>query len=253
MDVALRWRSTSPTGATLFDFWRDELAVEPTRPEHFTATRRGFAVARSIRSPELSMDWLSVLTDEPIPGASVLALSIGAHLREFEVVMQRAGPGPESSQNSRTADRTPLMNQPPAESPLAPDSGRNQKDEASAFGRSLHVDFYGVAPAICDDLGFCYSILEDLTDRLGMHKQSPPFLFRSPASEFPDKAGLSGWVPLIESGISIHTLTVTGFVSVDIYTCGDLDVEDAVRFLSERLRSSTYEKHYLVRGMAYYA
>ncbi len=125
--------------------------------------------------------------------------------------------------------------------------------EEHAFGRSLHVDFYGVSRELCDDLRFCYDLLDDLTARLGMHKQAPPFIFRSPDVEFPDKAGLSGWVPLIESGISIHTLTLTGFVSIDIYTCGCLDAEEAVRYLNNRLGADRIERQYLVRGAAYYA
>lgn len=125
--------------------------------------------------------------------------------------------------------------------------------EATAFGRSLHADFYGVSPTLCDDLTFCYDLLDRLVGRLGMHKQSPPFLFRSPDGEFPDKAGLSGWVPLIESGISIHTLTVTGFVSIDLYTCGYLDVPAALEFLCAELGTHRYEHHYLVRGVAYHA
>lgn len=145
-----------------------------------------------------------------------------------------------------------MKNGNPRTTSSSPLDERTGSDEEGAFGRSLHIDFYGVSPTICDDLGFCYAILDELTTRLGMHKQSPPFIFRSPEGEFPDKAGLSGWVPLIESGISIHTLTVTGFVSIDIYTCGSLDIEDAVQYLSERLGSTTYEKHYLVRGAAYY-
>lgn len=124
--------------------------------------------------------------------------------------------------------------------------------EATAFGRSLHVDCYGVSVALCDDLSFNYALLEDLVTRLGMHKQSPPFLFRSPAEQFPDKAGLSGWVPLIESGISIHTLTVTGFVSIDVYTCGCLDPAEVTRFLTERLHPSAVETQYLVRGSSYH-
>lgn len=125
--------------------------------------------------------------------------------------------------------------------------------EPAAFGRSLHVDCYGVSVALCDDLAFNYALLEDLVARLGMHKQSPPFLFRSPDDQFPDKAGLSGWVPLIESGISIHTLTVTGFVSIDVYTCGCLDADEVTRFLTERLRPSAVETQYLVRGSRYHA
>ena len=124
--------------------------------------------------------------------------------------------------------------------------------EATAFGRSLHVDCYGVSVALCDDLDLNYALLDDLTAYLGMHKQSPPFLFRSPEGEFPDKAGLSGWVPLIESGISLHTLTVFGFVSIDVYTCGCLNEADVTRFLTARLNPSSVEAHYLIRGSRYH-
>jgi S-adenosylmethionine/arginine decarboxylase-like enzyme len=133
------------------------------------------------------------------------------------------------------------------------DPKRKPLGEERAFGRSLHVDLYGVSREICDDLGFCYAVLDDLTAFLGMHKQSPPFIFRSPEGEFPERAGLSGWVPLIESGISIHTLTVTGFVSLDIYTCGCLSIEDAIRFVMDRFKADRYEQHYLVRGITYHA
>lgn len=131
----------------------------------------------------------------------------------------------------------------------------NQKSNntKSPFGRSLHIDLYGINKEICDDLSFCYQLLEDLTDFLNMHKQSPPYIFRSPDKQFPDKAGLSGWVPLIESGISIHTLTVKEFVSIDIYTCGDLDIEKTINYLCNLLKPKSYEHQYLIRGTNYYS
>lgn len=122
----------------------------------------------------------------------------------------------------------------------------------SPFGQSLHIDLYGVDKEICDDLSFCYQILDDLADFLHMHKQSPPFIFRSPDQQFPEKAGLSGWVPLIESGISIHTLTLTGFVSIDIYTCGDLDINTTIKYLCTLLKTHSYEYQHLIRGISYY-
>jgi S-adenosylmethionine/arginine decarboxylase-like enzyme len=120
------------------------------------------------------------------------------------------------------------------------------------FGQSLHIDLYGVSKEICDDLSLCYQILDDLADFLDMHKQSPPFIFRSPDKEFPEKAGLSGWVPLIESGISIHTLIVKEFVSIDIYTCGDLDIEKTIQWLCNLLNTQSYENQHLIRGVNYY-
>lgn len=122
-----------------------------------------------------------------------------------------------------------------------------------AFGQSLHVDLYGVSRELCDDLAFCYGLLDELPLRLQMHKQSPPFIFRSSAEEYPDKAGLSGWVPLIESGISIHTLTLKNFVTIDVYTCGCLDISETIRYLAERLQPTSYEQHYLVRESRYHA
>jgi S-adenosylmethionine/arginine decarboxylase-like enzyme len=131
--------------------------------------------------------------------------------------------------------------------------GRGPRGSPPVFGRSLHVDLYGVSRERCEDINFCYRLLDGLVRHLGMHKQAPPYLFRSPEAQFPDKAGLSGWVPLIESGISLHTLTLRGFVTVDIYTCGQLDVEASVRFLSCALETTDLEQHYLDRGSRYHA
>jgi S-adenosylmethionine/arginine decarboxylase-like enzyme len=128
----------------------------------------------------------------------------------------------------------------------------SNSQEIPPFGQSLHIDLYGVSREICDDLSFCYELLDDLTEFLGMHKQSPPFIFRSPEHEFPEKAGLSGWVPLIESGISIHTLTVKEFVSIDVYTCGHLDIQKTIQWLSNLLSPTSYEHQYLVRGVNYH-
>ena len=128
----------------------------------------------------------------------------------------------------------------------------NDPNGSRPFGRSLHFDAYGVSSALCADLGFAYNLLDDLTKFLGMHQQAPPFVFFSPAEQYPSKAGISGWVPLIESGISIHTLTLTGFVSIDAYTCGELDVHKTIEWLCERLEPSRIEHHFLLRGTEYY-
>ena len=137
------------------------------------------------------------------------------------------------------------------ETPSGPNLPYNT-DAPLAFGQSLHIDVYGVARMLCDDIGFFYSLLDDLTAKLGMHKQAPPFVFRSPEAQFPDKAGLSGWVPLIESGISVHTLTLKGFVSLDIYTCGMLDIDYTAGYLRERLGASHFELQHLIRGSKYH-
>ena len=87
-------------------------------------------------------------------------------------------------------------------------------EKPQVFGYQLLLDLYGCKPGVCDDLSLCYQFLDDMVTELGMEKQAPPNIFRSDEKRFPDKAGLSGWAPLIESSIVIHTLTPKNFISI---------------------------------------
>lgn len=122
---------------------------------------------------------------------------------------------------------------------------------AKPFGYGLYIDLYNCNSEILDDLGRCYSFLEYLVMKLKMKKQSPPYIFRSPI-EFPDKAGLSGWIPLIESGIQLHTLIPKKFASLDVYSCGKFDKEKIVKEAKKFFKSTKVEIQYLHRGVEYY-
>jgi S-adenosylmethionine/arginine decarboxylase-like enzyme len=112
---------------------------------------------------------------------------------------------------------------------------------------------YGVDQVICNDIGYCHDVLVSLVSFLGMNQQSPPFIFRTPEGFNPEMEGLSGWIPLIESGISIHTLTRKGFVSIDLYTCGRLDEDSAKSYLCDKFKPTHFESQVLVRGSQYYS
>lgn len=137
--------------------------------------------------------------------------------------------------------------QPPPESQRATPM---QQPKQPPFGRSLHVDVYGVTAVDLDSIDFFYVLLVDLCRFLGMHEQAPPDVFRTPA-QWAGKEGLSGYLPLVESGISVHTLTKSNFVTLDVYTCGELDVERTVAFLTDRLGSKDVETQFLLRGTRY--
>jgi S-adenosylmethionine decarboxylase len=85
-----------------------------------------------------------------------------------------------------------------------------------------------------------------------MEKQSPPYIFRSDGVRFPDKAGLSGWAPLIESSIVIHTLTPKNFISIDIYCCKEFDLEKAKSFTRKFFLPERMDEFYIERGLDYY-
>ena len=65
--------------------------------------------------------------------------------------------------------------------------------KSAVFGYELLLDLYDCKAGVCDDLTLCYNFLDEVVGFLGMEKQAPPSIFRSDATRFPDKAGLSGW------------------------------------------------------------
>ena len=120
------------------------------------------------------------------------------------------------------------------------------------FGYQLLLDLYGCKQGVCDDLTLCYKFLDEIVGYLGMEKQAPPNIFRSDEVRFPDKAGLSGWVPLIESSVVIHTLTPKDFISIDIYCCRSFSIEKAKDFCRKFFEPKRMDEQYIERGIDYY-
>ncbi|MBI2094311.1 MAG: S-adenosylmethionine decarboxylase [Candidatus Omnitrophica bacterium] len=122
---------------------------------------------------------------------------------------------------------------------------------AAPFGYQLLLDLYDCKKGACDDLGLCYQFLEQVVSVLKVEPQSPPFIFRTDGKRYPDKAGLSGWIPLVESGIQIHTLTPKEFISIDIYSCRQFDVEPLKTFVRSYFRPQRMDEQFLERGLDY--
>lgn len=123
---------------------------------------------------------------------------------------------------------------------------------SSAFGFQLLLDLYNVKPGACDDLALCYKFLDEIVGYLGMEKQAPPNIFFTDPTRFPDKAGLSGWAPLVESSIVIHTLSVKNYISVDIYCCKEFDIVKAKTFTRKFFSPKRMDQQYILRGIDYY-
>lgn len=121
-----------------------------------------------------------------------------------------------------------------------------------AFGYQLLLDLYDCKKGAADDLTLCYDFLVKVVRLLKMHPQSPPFLFRTDEERFPDKAGLSGWIPLVESGIQLHTLSKRNFISVDIYSCKRFEAGPVKAFVKRYFRPKRYEEQFLERGVTYH-
>ena len=119
------------------------------------------------------------------------------------------------------------------------------------FGFQLLLDLYDCKRGACDDLGLCYNFLEEIVRVLKVEPQSPPFIFRTDGKRFPDKAGLSGWIPLVESGIQLHTLTPKEFISIDIYSCRQFEIEPLKAFVRSYFNPKRMDEQFLERGLDY--
>ena len=125
---------------------------------------------------------------------------------------------------------------------------RDEKD--AAFGFHLMLDCYKCNPDHLDDINSCYGFLDELVSEIGAEKQTQPYVFRTP-EKFKGKEGLSGWVPIVESGISIHTLTESRFVSLDIYSCREFDNKRVMAFTKQFFEPKQIDVKYLLRGCRY--
>ena len=121
------------------------------------------------------------------------------------------------------------------------------------FGYSYLLDMYNCRTGVADDLELHYRFLEKLVDEIGMTRMSQPFVIHGPTQNgvelYPEKAGVSGWVPLIESGIQIHSLEPTHFITLDVYSCNYFDKNVILEFSRKWFGFEQYEEHYVVRGV----
>jgi S-adenosylmethionine/arginine decarboxylase-like enzyme len=125
----------------------------------------------------------------------------------------------------------------------------------SPFGYSYLLDMYECRPGAADDLELTYRFLEELVDKIGMTRMSQPVVIHGPRfggrELYPDKAGVSGWQALIESGIQIHSIEPTHFITLDLYSCNKFDPKIVLEFARASFGFETWEDHFIERGSKY--
>ena len=117
----------------------------------------------------------------------------------------------------------------------------------TGFGPHLMLDGYGCDKDRLTDLNLIYRILEELPARIGMTKIMPPYVFKYSGVK-PEDWGLSGFVLIAESHISIHTFPEKNFVSADIFSCKTFDFGFAGEYLKDAFGMEKVECNVLDRG-----
>ena len=95
----------------------------------------------------------------------------------------------------------------------------------------LAIDAYGVDGGVLADEAVVSKFLVTCPDTIGMTRIIDPQVYTYRGTE-PRDWGVSGFVLIAESHVSVHTFPERGYMSVDIFSCKDFDrnaAEDVVR------------------------
>jgi S-adenosylmethionine decarboxylase len=110
------------------------------------------------------------------------------------------------------------------------------------IGRHLIAEFYGCNPQTLDDPARIRQYMLEAADKVSATVVGEVFHRFSPQ-------GVSGSVVIAESHLSIHTWPESGYVAIDIYTCGGLDPRPGFRHLGQSLEASSCRVQEIVRGL----
>lgn len=115
----------------------------------------------------------------------------------------------------------------------------------------LIIDGYSTDAGKLEDEEFVYQLLERYPERIGMIKISPPKVAKYVGTK-PQDWGISGFVLIAESHISIHTFPERRYINIDIFSCKDFDAEQAIAEMRQGFELNDVKTFILDRGLAYY-
>jgi S-adenosylmethionine decarboxylase len=100
------------------------------------------------------------------------------------------------------------------------------------------------------DLPALYELLDTLPGRINMTKIMPPIVTRY-VGVTPEDWGISGFVMIAESHISVHTFPERGEVSIDVFSCKEYDPEHVCDEMMKAFGLQEVETCVLRRGLEY--
>lgn len=110
------------------------------------------------------------------------------------------------------------------------------------------IDGYGGDPDQLADENVVRAILDRYPSEMGMTKIAPPTVVRYKGSK-PEDQGVSGYVMIAESHISMHTFPERCIIWADVFSCRDFDAAPIVEDLKQRFRLREIQVSILPRGL----
>lgn len=119
------------------------------------------------------------------------------------------------------------------------------------FGPHLLMDFFSHSPYL-GEIDFWEEFLSKTVTKVGMRALDRPKVWRTDCENAawkpPEVTGLSGFVPLAESHVGMHTFVEQEYVFMDIFSCTYFDVPEAIAFVEKELFGYRMDTQLCVRG-----
>ena len=103
----------------------------------------------------------------------------------------------------------------------------------------LIIDGYVSNSKILQDEDFLYQLLDSVPSQIGMTKISSPFVIRYMGPN-PEDWGISGFIFIAESHISVHTFVERCYVNIDVFSCKDFNAEQAIDDLKDKFQLTKF-------------
>jgi S-adenosylmethionine decarboxylase len=114
--------------------------------------------------------------------------------------------------------------------------------------KHVMIDLYGCDPVLLADASLLQYVLDEYPNQVSMQKVSPVFLQDIKTSN-PLDDGMSGFVIIATSHISLHAWPCYGMVNIDIFSCEDFQTTTVGDFAMHLFQTAQIEIHEVERAL----
>ena len=115
----------------------------------------------------------------------------------------------------------------------------------------LLIDGYSSDTQKIQDANVLRQFLEEYPSTLGMTRLCNPVLLNYEAPN-PEDSGLSGFIIIAESHLSIHTFPRRNYINIDIFSCKSFDSERVLQDVKKIFALRQVKSWIVNRGLEYY-
>jgi deoxyhypusine synthase len=115
-------------------------------------------------------------------------------------------------------------------------------------GNHLVIEGFECNPEKLDKPELVKTVINEIANMLGMKRISETVVVKH-AARRKEESGITGFVIIAESHISVHTYPLKGYVAVDVFSCREFDLDRVADYVKKRFDIRNIEKRTFNQGI----